>query len=265
MSGTTSIPVPAPYFPDAPSITQPETVFDAQFQNLGLNLGWMRSYRCPCAAGTGNPDPNCLTCFGRGIYWDSPKKFLGYYVYMHTGSAPEEPGAAVNSRVGLTMAAEPVLSIPKNGNLAENEVWTLASLFDAYVELDATTKFSDLLSTSDGRPMTLTNPVGATILSAARYNTASKTVTSIPLDAVTVSGGVVTVDASMDGMGLSVDYTALPTHVAYNKTGGVIHNRPFAQGRDGLPKRFHIQALDAFLRSSTGSGAMGNITLPDGY
>lgn len=263
MSGT--MPFPAPYFPDAPSITQPEAVFDAQFQNLGLNLGWMRSHVCPCAAAQGNPDPACQTCYGRGIYWEDPKAFLGYYVYMHTGAAPEEPGSSVNARTGLTQASEPVLSIPKNGLLNENEVWSLAALFDAYVELDATTRYSDLLSTSDGRPLTLTNPVGASILAVSRYDFASKKVVSVPLDEVSLASGVVSIDTSMTGMGLAVEYTALPTQVAYNKTGGVIHNRPFAQGRDGLPKRFHIQALDVFLRSSTGSGGMNAITLPDGY
>lgn len=263
MSGTTSF--PAPYFPDAPSITQPEAVFDAQFQNLGLNLGWMRSHTCPCAAASGNPDPECQSCYGRGIYWEDPKAFLGYYVYMHTGAAPEEPGASVNARTGLTQAAEPVLSIPKNGSLSENEVWTYAALFDAYVELDATTRYSDLFSTSDSRPMALTNPVGATILGVTRYDLDSKKVATVPLDEVTVANGVISLDSSLEGMGVSVDYTALPTHIAYNKTGGLIHNRPFAQGRDGLPKRFHIQALDVFLRSSTGSGGMNAITLPSGY
>lgn len=263
MSGTIS--TPAPYFPDAPTITQPGTVFNAQFQNLGLNLGWLRSHTCPCSADSGNPDPNCLSCYGRGVYWDDPKQFLGYFVYMHTGSAPQEPGAAVSERTGLTAAAEPILSIPAAGDLAETEVWTLASLFDAYVELDARTRYSDLVTTSDGRPMTLTNPVGATILSVRRYDTATKKSVDFPLDEVTLANGIITVDSSLDGMSFAIEYTALPVYVAYNKVGGVIHNRPFAQGRDSLPKRFHLQALDAFLRSSTGSGGMGQITLPDGF
>lgn len=263
-SALTTVDTPSPYYPDAPTVTQPEVVFNAQVQNLGLRFGWMRGHRCPCNARTGNPDPRCLSCLGRGYFWDAPLPFLGYFTYMRTSAAPDEPGASVNERVGLLERAEPTLTIPKNGLLNENEVWSLAGLMDIFIEIDAVTRYSDVLNYSDGHNMTLRNPTGAQILQVYAYDFASATVSVLEDSSYTYANGLFDVPEALPGAAYTVEYTAIPAYVAYRSAGGLPHTRPFAQGRDGIPKRFHIQAMDVWLRGVSGTGGL-NVAVPTGF
>src|SRR5208283_4955296 len=103
---------PGPHNPDLPSQVMPEVSFDAQVQEMGLRFGWQKAHSCPCTFAIngkyGTPNPACITCGGRGIYWDKPINFLGLLTYMHTTAAPDEPGVMTDEFTGHTLMGQPV-------------------------------------------------------------------------------------------------------------------------------------------------------------
>jgi hypothetical protein len=247
---------PGSFLPDLPTQAMPEIAFDGQVQEAGLRLGWMKAHFCPCAYGAGfpgSPDPKCVTCQGRGVYWDLAQEFLGYFTYMHTTSAPDEPGALTSELTGHTLYAEPTLTIPKNGFLNESLVWHEAADFDAYVEFDALTRYNTTLVI--GQNQVLPYQWGLQVTDATFYNPALHEVFSIAATGISVASGVVTISpasAYPQGTAVTVEYFALPVYVAYRKAGGVAHTRPFAAGRTGIPRRFHLMELDVWLRARGG-------------
>lgn len=247
----------------------PEPRLDGLINNYGLRLGWMRNHTCPCTMGAeypGSPDPGCNTCLGRGIYWEQPVAFSGLMTYMHTSSAPDEPGFHTDPVVGQVSRAEPTLTIPA---LPGSTIWQNASAFDAYIEYDATARFNTALVV--GQNTALPYPFGVEILGVTAWNPATKTTYSVPIVDILTEGGfplltesgspllreptylvngtTVTLPGFEDGIAYVVEYTAQPVFIAYRSAGGSPHTRPFGLGGTLIPRRFHIQTLDIWFRS----------------
>lgn len=244
---------PGPHFPDMATQAMPETVLDAQVQMTGIRFGWMKAHTCPCTYATatpGSPDPLCRTCLGRGVYWDSAVEFLGHLTYMHTSSAPDEPGAMTGEFTGHTRYAEPTLTIPRHGLLNENLVWQEAADFDAYVQYDATTRVNTTLVA--GQTEVLPYQWGLRVEAVTAYDVDAREVVTVPASGYTATAsGQVTLnpEAYSQGTAYTVEYMTLPVFVAYRKAGGVPHTRPFAAGRTGVPRRFHLMTLDQWTRA----------------
>ena len=259
---------PGPHLPDMPTQTMPHQVFDDQVQNVGLRFGWMKSHSCPCTYAIngkwGTPNPACQTCGGRGVYWDAPVSFSGLLTYMHTQAAPDEPGAVTSETLGHMLMASPVITIPWQGPYPDNEnvVWNLASTFDAYVEYDATTRYDSVLVA--GSQQVLPYQWGVKILAVAAYATGVNAIAPVASGNYSYSNGVVTLSSLVypPGTAYTVEYTACPILVAFDRAGGYPHARPFAQGRSAIPRRFHLKALDGWLRDRFGNESPGSGTVP---
>lgn len=254
---------PAPYFPPFPML-MPETALDGMIRNLGVRLGWMKSHNCACTLGgqiPGSPNPNCNTCHGRGVYWDRwTQPFTGLITFMHTSSAPDEPGAAMDKATGQSQFADPTLTIPYKGPGIEHTIWRDASEFDAYVELDATTRYSSVMMVGESPYLPYQQELD--IQSVAVYDPVKQITSLLPPTAYTINGGAVTLDGSFpDGTGYTVEYYASPVYVAFRRAGGMPHVRPFGAGTGQVPRRFRIVALDLWTRARQ-NGFAGRATSP---
>lgn len=247
---------PGPHVPDLPTQAMPEVVFDTQVVETGIRFGWLRAHSCPCTFAFngkyGNPNPGCLTCGGRGIYWDPPLDFNGLLTYMHTSSAPDEPGATTNEWMGHMLEGMPTLTVPFNGTGCEAQVWRYGSSFDAFVEYDAVTRYNTVFVSGNapGAPQLLPYQWGVGIISVASYATGTNMISPVASGNWAYSAGAVTLDPTLypTGTAYTVEYTASPVFVAFRPAGGVPHARPFAEGRTRIPRRFHLQVADAWLR-----------------
>lgn len=218
----------------------------------GIRLGWMKAHTCPCAAQTeaaGTPDPTCQACFGRGVYWDKPPvAFTGLVTYMHTSSAPDEPGGGTSKTVGQTQRAEPTLTIPSSAAA----VWQSASVFDAYVEYDATARTNTALVV--GQDNVIPYPAEFEVTGVTAFNPNTKQVSAVPSQNYTVGAGTVDIRGFPVGTAYTVEYNCSPIFVAYRMAGGMPHRRPFGLGAQ-VPLRFHITQLDLYTRQRfTGDG-----------
>lgn len=241
-----------PYIPPF-EMLMPEGMFDAQIANTGLRLGWMQAHTCPCTAANGNARPGCPVCHGRGVYWDKPLAFKGLITYMHTASAPDEPGAHTDATFGQQQRAEGTLSIPAKGDGGETTVWKNASIFDAYVEYDAPARFNSAFVT--GKPTVLPYSFGAVISSVKVYNDSTGTISDVKN--YTMDGSSVLLpDSFAPGTKFVVEYIANPIYVAYRSAGALPHKRPFGGSiSTGIPVRFRVVTLDMWLRTRfTGDG-----------
>lgn len=257
---------PGPWVPDLTTV-MPHVVFDDQVQEMGLRFGWMKSHSCPCTSAIngeyGTPNPACNTCGGRGVYWDPPINFSGLLTYMHTQAAPDEPGAITSETLGNMLLAMPVLTIPWEGPFPdyENLVWNLASTYDAYVEYDATTRYNTVLV--QGRQQVLPYQWGVQILAVAAYVTGINAIAPVASGNYTYNNGVLSLSSLYPiGTAYTVEYTASPIMIAFNMAGGYPHARPFAQGRTAIPRRFHLKALDGWLRERFGGETPGAGNVP---
>jgi len=250
-----------------PTQSMPEVAFDQQMQTVGLRLGWMKSHVCPCTQGgrvPGTADSGCNACHGRGVYWDQPLEFLGTLTFMHTSSAPDEPGGKVDMHAGSVERSEPALTIPRSGNLNEAIVWQTAAEWDAFLEYDAVNRQNIVLLAQEGEPMVLPYQDNVTVSAVTTWDPTAKVVNTLTSSQYSVTNGVLTAPGFPDGTAFTVDFTTVPVYVAFRSAGGMPHDRPFAQGRTGIPKRFHIVALDAWLRAggiNDGPNGAGAITL----
>lgn len=249
------------------SMLMPGSAFDVFMRGAGIRFGWMKSHTCPCTMAdgiSGSPDPACQTCVGRGIYWDTPVQFTGFVTYMHTSSAPDEPGVHRDTTEGLVQRAEPTLTIPFQGAGGEHAVWENASTFDAYVEYDAPTRFNTVLVSGGQTVLPYQNSVQVTGVSI--YDRVTKTSVPIVASDYTVQNGSVILSPDYPPeTAYTVEYFALPVYVAYRDAGGLVHARPFGGSQGTIPKRFRIMTLDLWTRATqAGDGPMGGVPPPLG-
>ena len=226
----------------------PESAFDQQVLNIGQRFGWMKAHSCPCETSSGSADPACQTCGGRGVYWDSPLEFLGYFTYGHSPGTPDEPGAATDPMGGEVENAQPSMTVPKSGPYNEATVWANASEFDAYVEYDARTRFN-FTATLDSGPVILPYQTGVEITGVAAYDRTTRTVSAVPPEGYSYGATGLVVTGATRGVSITVEYFALPVYVAFRRAGSIPHTRPFGQNSSGIPVRFHLTQLDQWLRS----------------
>lgn len=237
-----------PYLPEFSPYFMPNEGFDQLAAATGARFTWQKSHLCPCTFGgqlTGSPDPQCQTCKGRGWYWDAPTgTFYGIITFIHLAPAPDEPGVRMNEQFGGIYRSEPTLTIP----FTAGQIWASASLNDAFVEVDAIDRFQTELQVGGIQSVpyqqnVLIQPIGA----VTTYDPVNKIIS--PVSGYTVNGSTVTLPNTYpNGTPYIVEFTAAKTFVAWRAGGALPHDRPFQQVN--LPKRFHLQQLDLWLRGS---------------
>jgi hypothetical protein len=234
-----------PFLPDIDPYVLPRANFEKLIAKYGMNVAWARSHACPCIYGgqqKGSADPTCQTCSGRGIYWDPlSAPFRALITFIHTSPTPDEPGSAMSTEAGLMVNGEPALTIPANAGA----VWAEASIYDQFVEIDATARYNAKLQVGGVTSLPYTQnvtvaPTGAVTV----WDPIAKTLEHV--SNYTVSGATVTISGYPEDTPYMVDFMAAPTYVAYRIAGALPHVRPF--GGSSLPRRYRLQLLDLWLR-----------------
>lgn len=289
MSSPPTPSVYVPFLPDIDPYVLPNDNFDAIINKYGIRLFWLKSHTCPCIYGgpiPGSPDPACLNCQGRGIYWDNPTgPFMGLITWTDFSPRPDESGAKMNTVQGLVQQGQPTLSIPFNSALQagspfspgfsqgfgpltafSNQIWAEASIYDMFVEVDAVTRYNAQLQVGVRTALPYQQnvtvaPSGAVTI----YNQQTSTITSVSGYIVSgvsvflpfVSGSPFSsgfgpgfgggISVYPQGTNYVVEFTASPAYVALRPAGAAPHTRPFGQVK--LPRRFKIQSLDLWTRA----------------
>lgn len=251
-----------PFLPPMDPYVMPGAPFDAMINQYGVRLLWMKAHDCPCVYGgsmPGTPEIGCTTCHGRGVYWDAPVgPFQGLITYSQMVGARsiDDPGATMDETYGVVQRADPVLTLVATPASPNGVIWAAASMYDAYVELDAITRFSTTLTV--GGSAALPYQQSATVAASGAvtiYDTATKSVVVIPASGYTFSGGEVTLTGYPPDTAYTVEYTAAPVYVAWKKAGSFPHVRPLGAGVPNLPKRFQLQLLDLWTRARAAGSA----------
>lgn len=223
--------------------------FEGLIKANGIKLYWLKSHACPCmyAGDTpGNAQPGCLTCHGRGVYWDGPVgPFTGLITFIHTSPTPDEPGARMDEDVGMMVNGEPALTITNDA--ASSGIWRDAKLYDQFVEVEALNVFNANLRSGYQTAVPYQQKLSIPPTGAVTVwdTTTSSVVTGV---SYAVSGTNVILSSGYPiGTNFTVEFTAAPAYVAYRVAGMPAHVRPFA----GLnqPRRFRLQNLDLFTRA----------------
>jgi len=249
-----AVPPPFPY-------SLPSDPFDIVISKFGQNLSWAKSHRCPCVnfrtdtSPAGSPNPGCLTCQGRGIYWDSPVDFVGLFTMTHQGAGGNEPGGTMNPRQGDIISGDPWLSVSEKAGVVWNEIGE----FDLVIQLNGINRFNTTLYSGPSGNIYLPYQQGLYVAPSGAIQTwDSTTAQVIQVTGYTVSGSTVSIPNSyLSGTPYVVEFQAAMTYVCFRNPGGLAHTRPFVQGGICYPKRFRLQALDLFLRDS-GISNFGN-------
>jgi hypothetical protein len=235
-----------PFFPPIEPYVLPRANFEGIINAYGVDLTWYKSHSCPCIYGgqqEGSPDPSCLTCRGRGVYWDGASAvFRGLITFIHTSPTPDEPGSMMSTQQGLITNGEPALTITDR----DSTVWQEASIYDLFVEVNAVSRFNANLQVGGQTylpyPQQVTvAPTGAVTV----WNPTTHRVDSAP--SYTVTGSQVVLNDYPIDTAYMVEFTAATTYVAYRVAGAPPHVRPF--GNVAEPRRMRLQALDLWLRS----------------
>ncbi len=197
----------------------------------------------------GSADPTCTTCHGRGIYWDRPgTEFVGLLTFIHAVTSGDEQGVVMSPTEGVVNHGEPLISIPAN---APGGIWEYAALEDAYVELDSIIRWRTTLKVGVQTQLPYQNNLSVASSGAVTlYNQSTKS--SEIVNSYSVSGGSVILSGYPKGTPYTVEYLASPVYIAWRKSGGMPHVRPFGSGIVNLPKRFKLVQLDLWLRTKFG-------------
>lgn len=236
-----------PYLPPISPYVLPAATFDQLITAYGIRLNWLQSHTCPCIYNEsvpGSPDPACQTCQGRGIYWDSAfGPFMGLITWTDFSPRPDEPGAEVSDRRGLVQQGQPTLSIPS----IAGAVYSGASVYDAFVEIDAITRYDAQLQVGVRTALPYQQNVAVAASGAVSiYDNVNHILQ--PVSGYTVSGASVFLPSGyVQGTNYIVEFTAAPTYVALRPAGSMPHTRPFGQVNE--PRRFKIQSLDLWTRA----------------
>lgn len=271
-SGTPNLPAAGPmgaYFPQVNNpfpYTLPSDPFNILVQTYGQNLLWCKSHTCACVAyptpfsPAGSPNPSCLSCFGRGVYWDASVPFVGLLTFgHHLAGQGIEPGAIQDPKWGQIVEGQPWIALTQYAGVVYDE----ASEFDIFIESDSLMRFNTTLTSGPSGIIRL--PYQQSLLVAASGAVSTWVASASAIAQVTgyvVSGTTITVPASYpSNTPYVVEFQAAPSYVAFRPVGGLPHNRPFSQGTMAYPKRFRLQPLDLWLREQ-GLNSWGN---PGGY
>ncbi len=273
----------SPYMPPMNPNVMPGNPFDQLINAYGIRVMWMKSHNCPCTYGgeiPGSPDMGCTQCHGRGTYWNEPlgpfQVFLTYS-QMAGSRSIDDPGSRMDTTHGAIQQADPVLTIPAyipegllgssfvigssalgvSSGQSQSILFENASLYDAYVELDATMRFNCVLEV--GGQVYLPYQYGAVVAPSGAvtvYDQATRTVSVVPSSQYTFYNGAVLLSGYPQGTAYIVEYTAAPTYVSWKPAGSFPHVRPFGANTVSLPKRFQLQMLDLWTRARTQGGGI---------
>lgn len=225
----------------------PPPLFNRLIATHGIRMTWMKSHVCPCTMSNdspGSPNPLCLTCHGRGRYWEDPQgPFTLLRTFMHSTEAADEPGAIMDAVRGQEIHAEPTITIPSD----VSPVWQEAGEFDAYVEIDTMMPFETAFVV--GGDTILPYQQNLSIESVTAYNTSANQIMPLSSSNWTNTDGNITLIGFPVGTAFTVAYKANPVYIAWRRSGANPHVRLFGAGTAALPTRFRGQWLDAWIRA----------------
>lgn len=253
MSGGMFTPI-MPFFPDLATHVMPVAPLNAMIRAFTQRFKWMKSHPCACRNNNrtqpGSPVPTCVTCQGRGYWWDPPsQEFMAGLTYVHISPTPDEPGATMSEKWGLAEQSQPLITIPSDAD-ADGTIWANAAKFDAFIWLDGSTRYDVDLVVGQVQAVPYQQnlsiaPTGAVTV----WNQAtSGVVTGVPY---TVSGASVFLGPEFGpGTNYVVEFTASPVFEAFRDAGAQPHARPFGGGPSKYPRRFRLQQLDRWTRAA---------------
>lgn len=244
-----------PFLPNMTPWVLPAEPFNQMIAAYGQRFTWLKGHDCPCVYGNqtvpGSPDPGCTQCLGKGVYWDPPVgPFNAMMTFMHMSPSPDEPGLHVDENVGPLNRAEPSLTIPYTVDTS-GRVWREASVYDAWVQVDAVDRFSTSLQL--GRVTAVPYNQGLSIAVTGAVTTYDQSTRAlVNVTGYAVSGTTVLLPSQYPiNTSYVVEFYANPVYVAFRKAGGLPHVRPFDQIK--LPRRFMVQSLDLWSRGNNQS------------
>ena len=146
-----------PFVPPAVPYILPPDPFSILIKKLGIRLFWQKSHACPCSWQGGNfssvqtnasipvigsADPQCKTCFGRGIYWDTPfGPFIALISYGSSSKSADDPGVSISEKYGQVQREGPWLTVTDQAL----EVWQNMGEYDIFTEIDSTYRLNSVL------------------------------------------------------------------------------------------------------------------------
>lgn len=255
---------PVPFFPPFGTYVLPRQPFEAMIANSGTRLNWRKAHSCPCVMTSftpGSPDPACQNCGGHGVYWDPPVgPFVGLITFMHMAPSPDEPGVVTDTSFGQNFHGEPVITIPFAGgpnastetNAMLAEIWAQATIYDAFVEVDALERFNTVMTVGQTQVTPYQQSLSiASSGAVTAYDAVNHIV--VPVSGYTVSGAAVYLPSSYaTGVAYTVEFYAAPVWVLYRRAGGIPHVRPFGgMSPVNEPRRFRAQSLDWWTRANS--------------
>lgn len=270
MPFVTNVPVVSGYYgqpnayPETPPIVStpidpysfPHSMFDQLISEYGVRMTWQKSHACPCVwyptstVSRGTPNPDCHTCSGLGWYWDAPVGPLQVlFSYAHSPLASDEPGVPMDSKIGQIITSAPLITL---GHDINSTVWSEASEFDKFTELDAIWRFNANLESN--RNITLPYSAGLQVATTGAVTTFDLSTSAVvPVSGYTVSGATITIPSSYPAnTPYVVEFYANPIWITFKRAGALPHDRPFGGGAtptNPLPRRFRAAPLDLWIRN----------------
>lgn len=205
------------------------TRFNAHLSGMGHDLGWRRSYACPCVnPSSGQPNPAHAACGGKGRQWDAE-------IVCRIGFQGQSARKGM-ADFGVWEPGDAVLTI------GSDQACYNAGRFDRFRSLSSTHTFTDNLRRS------YTDRLNGTIISVDR-------VFWLDANGNNVAGDIPSVDPATGA--LTWASGAPPAGVVYSISGtrydeyfaylDLPQNRPLNAGA-ALPKKLPVRRFDLFGR-----------------